>query len=146
MDQNLVRSSAHQRLHPFHLILLAFPVALFVSAVLSDIAYLRTAEIQWSNFTAWLIAGGLAVAVPLLIWAILLAVRAHAPARRRATVYVLLLAAMCVLALLNSMIHGRDAWYSVTATGLLLSVATALLALIAGWIGYSGFPRAEDGR
>ncbi|MFN3537755.1 MAG: DUF2231 domain-containing protein, partial [Brevundimonas sp.] len=40
-------------LHPLHAILLAFPIALFSFAVATDIAYLNTAEMQWSNFSAW---------------------------------------------------------------------------------------------
>lgn len=43
------------RLHPLHAILLAFPMALFSGALLSDITYLNSAEMQWSNFFAWLI-------------------------------------------------------------------------------------------
>jgi len=45
--------------NPLHAILLCFPIALFTSALISDIAYLRTAEMQWSNFSAWLIVGAL---------------------------------------------------------------------------------------
>ena len=44
---------------PLHRLLLAFPIALFTIALFTDIAYLRTAEMQWSNFSAWLIAGAL---------------------------------------------------------------------------------------
>ena len=46
-------------LHPLHGLLLAWPVALFPAALLSDITYLNSAEIQWSNFSAWLITGAL---------------------------------------------------------------------------------------
>src|SRR4051794_35836474 len=44
-------------LHPLHAFLLAGAVTLFVSALLSDIAYFNTAEIQWKNFTSWLQVG-----------------------------------------------------------------------------------------
>ena len=39
--------------------------------------------------------------------------------------------------LVNSFQHSRDAWWSVETLGLVLSVAGALLALLAGFIGYS---------
>lgn len=55
-------------LHPLHSILLAFPLALFSSALISDIAYLRTAVIQWSNFSAWLITGALVFGGFALAW------------------------------------------------------------------------------
>lgn len=46
---------SRRSVHPLHAILLAFPIALFASALLSDIIYLKSAEMQWSNFSAWLI-------------------------------------------------------------------------------------------
>ena len=51
------------RIHPLHAFLLAATVPLFLGALLSDAAYARTQEIQWTNFASWLIAGGL---VPFL--------------------------------------------------------------------------------
>ena len=44
---------------PLHRLLLAFPIGLFTFALFTDIAYLKTAEIQWTNFSAWLITGAL---------------------------------------------------------------------------------------
>ena len=38
-------------IRPLHRLLLAFPVALFTFALFTDIAYLRTAEMQWSNLS-----------------------------------------------------------------------------------------------
>ena len=46
---------------PLHWILLAFPIALFTFALFTDIAYLKTAEVQWTNFSAWLISVGVIV-------------------------------------------------------------------------------------
>ena len=45
--------------HPVHAVLLAGTVPLFLGAMLSDIAYSASYEIQWSNFASWLIVGGL---------------------------------------------------------------------------------------
>ena len=39
-------------------------------------------------------------------------------------------------------VHGKDAW-AIMPEGLWLSAVTTLLALIAAWIGYSGFPVRE---
>ena len=46
-------------LHPLHAVFLAGALPLFAGALLSDIAYARSYEIQWNNFASWLIAGGL---------------------------------------------------------------------------------------
>src|SRR3546814_16718548 len=62
-------STSRQTIHPLHALLLAFPVALFTTALLSDITYLKSAEIQWSNFSAWMITGALIFGAPVLLWA-----------------------------------------------------------------------------
>ena len=41
---------------PLHGTLLAGTVPLFLGALLSDIAYGQTYQIQWANFASWLIA------------------------------------------------------------------------------------------
>jgi uncharacterized membrane protein len=131
-------------LHPLHAILLAFPVALFTGAVITDLAYLNTAHIQWSNFSAWLIAGGLLMSGLALLWAIVSAVLARRSASgKRLLVFLLLLGAAWVINFFNALIHSRDAWASVTNLGLTLSVLAAVLALAAGWVGFSAGRRAE---
>ena len=128
-------------LHPINAILLGFPVALFASAVATDTAFLETAQMQWSDFSAWLIAGGLVLGAIVALWAVVTTVRSSQ--RGGPAVYLLLLAGMWVIGFINELLHSRDAWYSVTATGLVLSIITALLAFAAAWTGYRGFPRAE---
>jgi len=121
--------------NPIHAILLAFPIGLFTAAAVTDITYLNTAQIQWSNFSSWLLAGGLFFGGLVLLWAIIdLARWRTASGRNRRTLYVLLLAVMWVTGFIDALLHSRDAWYSVTATGLVLSIVTALLALAAGWV------------
>src|SRR5690606_14347063 len=48
----------YRAIHPIHAVFLAGIIPLFAGALLSDIAYYRTYEIQWQNFASWLIAGG----------------------------------------------------------------------------------------
>lgn len=121
-----------------HRILLAFPIALFTGAVAADIAYLNTAEMQWTNFSAWLIAGGLAVGAPVVVWAAADAVLARkAGGSPGALVYLAALVIMWTLGLFNAFQHSRDAWSSVGALGLTLSILSALSALVAGWLSYA---------
>jgi uncharacterized membrane protein len=122
-------------IHPFHAVLLAATVPLFLGGLLSDIAYTSTYQIQWSNFAAWLIAGGMIFAGLALLWALveLLLPSAH---RVRALVYFLVLLAIFVLGLVNSFTHARDAWGTMPE-GLVLSAIVAVLAVLATWIGFS---------
>ncbi len=124
-------------LHPLHALLLAFPIALFATGLAADITYLNTAEVQWSNFAAWAIAGALVFGAPVLLWAIVRSVRTRSSARRRALVYLVLTGAMWILGLINSFQHAGDAWSSVGTIGLMLSIICTALALAAGWIGFS---------
>ena len=128
-----------------HAILLAFPVALFATAVLTDLAYLNTAEIQWSNFSAWLIAAGLFGGGLTVIWAIVSVVRSGRTARQgRPVVYLLVLGAMWIVGFVNALVHSRDAWHAVTWIGMVLSITAALLAMVAAWIFHSGPPQVEQ--
>lgn len=123
---------------PIHAILLAFPIALFSTGLVTDIAYLKTTEIQWSNFSAWVIAGALVFGGVVGVWALVeLALGWRGVGRRRALIYVIVLAAMWILGLINAFQHSRDGWSSVGTTGLVLSIATTVLALAAGWLTYS---------
>ncbi len=120
-------------------LLLAFPIALFSFAVATDIAYLRTAELQWTNFSAWSITVGLvfgAVALVCSLLGVLLALRSTRRGAR--LVHAAALAAMCVFGLINAFKHSQDGWSSVGLLGLVLSIVTALAALVAGALAYSG--------
>ena len=125
--------------HPVHALLLAFPVAFFSGALLSDLAYLNSAEMQWSNFAAWMITGALIFGGAVLLWAALSLFRHRRDAgRTRAVTYFALVLIMWIAGLINAFKHSQDAWSSVGTAGALLSVVSTLAALAAGWILYSG--------
>ncbi len=120
---------------PLHAMLLAGTVPLFLGALLSDIAYYNTFQIQWSNFAAWLIAGGLLFAGLALLFALTNLIRADHKAGRP-TRYFLLLLVTWVLGLINAFEHAKDA-YAVMPSGLILSVIVAVLTLITASLGLS---------
>jgi uncharacterized membrane protein len=122
-------------LHPLHAFLLAATVPLFLGALLSDLAYSSTFEVQWSNFASWLIAGA-------LVFGGLASVGAAIDWRRvdrggRYPLYCVLLMATWVLGFINALIHARDAW-AMMPTGLILSAIVLVLACVATWLGFSG--------
>jgi uncharacterized membrane protein len=125
-------------LHPLHAILLAFPLALFSSGLASDIAYLKSALVQWTNFSAWLIAGGCFFGGLVLAWAIVAAVFPGRATRGRALAYLAAVVVMFAAGLINSFQHSHDGWSSVGSLGLTLSIVSTLAALVASVIGYSG--------
>jgi uncharacterized membrane protein len=129
-------------LHPLHAIFLAFPLPLFLGALISDYAYTSSYQVQWVNFAQWLLAGGLLIGSLAVIWAAVGVVRSEPIGKRRHVVYLVVLIAMWVLGLIDSFIHAKDAFASMPA-GLYLSAIVALLAVVAAWIGYSGFQTVE---
>ncbi|UII74126.1 hypothetical protein LVW35_13490 [Pseudomonas sp. HN11] len=118
---------------PLHAILLAGSVPLFLGALLSDIAYGQTFQIQWANFASWLIAGALAFSGLALLFALVNLLRAERKSGRPAAYFLSLFAAW-VLGLINAFQHAKDA-YAMMPAGLFLSVIVTLLALVAAWIG-----------
>ncbi|MDJ0387327.1 hypothetical protein QMO56_04295 [Roseomonas sp. E05] len=129
-------------LHPLHAILLAFPFPLFLGALLSDIAYWKSFQVQWANFSSWLIAGGLLVGAFAALWALIDLLRSGAARRKHVAIYFAVLLTTWVLGFFNALVHGKDA-FAVMPEGLYLSAVVALLALAASWMGYSGFQSRE---
>ena len=127
-------------LHPLNAILLSFPFPMFLGALVTDLAYGASFQVQWINFSSWLIAVGLLFGAFALLWALIGLLRDGAARGARSLAYVVTLAVMWVLSLVNAFVHGKDAWASMPA-GLYLSAIAALLAFIAAWMGYSGLPR-----
>src|SRR5690606_39147179 len=102
-------------LHPLHAIFLAFPLPLFLGALLSDFAYRSSYQVQWINFAAWLIAGGLLVGAFALLWALIEIIRDRTARTGRPLAYLFALFVMWVLGLVNALVHGKDAWATMPA-------------------------------
>lgn len=118
-------------IHPFHAVMLAGSLSLFLGALLADYAYWSSYQIEWSNFASWLLIGGMVFATIALLCAVIDLYRG-----RRALVYTLVLAVAWVLGFLDALHHARDAW-AVMPTGLVLSTIVAALVLVATWMGFS---------
>lgn len=129
--------------HPVHGMLAAYPLAFFTAALVSDIAYAQTAQMQWANFSIWLIAGGILMGILAAVAGIVDAVAHRGAPRRRPWPHSIGVTLMMILAIVNAFVHSRDAWTSVVPTGLILSTIVAALALATSWIGYSLQARQE---
>lgn len=129
-------------LHPLHAILLAFPLPLFLGALLGDLAYGSSFHVQWINFSSWLIAGALLVGGFALLWALIEMVRSGTARTARQIAYFVALLVMWVIGFINALVHAKDAWATMPAS-LYLSIIVTLLAFAAAWIGYSGLRAGE---
>ena len=111
--------------------LAGFPPAFFTGALLTDLAYAQTANLQWQYFSIWLltaglIAGGVAGVAALIDWS-------RAADRRRAGGRLTLGFVAWVLSFLNAMVHSRDGWEAVVPDGIILSVTVVVLLAIRSW-------------
>lgn len=118
--------------------LVPFPIVCFIGALVTDIVYWRTAEMMWSDISAWLLLIGLILGVLAAIAGLIdflsnRLIRAQTPAWPHMLGNLLVL----LLALFNTMVHSRDAWTSVVPTGIILSVLTVLILPVTGWLGWS---------
>lgn len=127
--------------HPIHGMLGAYPLVCFTAALVTDIAYANSANMQWANFSVWLIAGGVAMGVVAAIAGIVDALLTRGVRRDRSRLHAILTVATFVVAILNGFVHSRDGWTSVVPGGLILSAITAALVLVTSWLGYAAAPR-----
>ena len=122
--------------HPIHPMLVSFPITCFVGAFVTDYVYWRTAEMQWANFSVWLITAGLITGLFAAI-AGLTDFLGSREIRALGTAWVhgagngLAL----ILSLFNVFVHSRDAYTSVVPTGLILSGVVVLILIVTGWLG-----------
>jgi uncharacterized membrane protein len=133
--------------HPIHTLLAAFPLAFFTAAFLTDLTYVNTAEMQWANFSVWLITGGLIMGGFAALAGIVDFARNRRAVRRapRRWFHSVLNVAVLGLALVNAFVHSRDAWTSVMPTGIILSGIVAVLVIVSSWTGTTVAHRLSTG-
>ncbi|WP_313900786.1 DUF2231 domain-containing protein [Methylobacterium sp. J-077] len=130
------RSTASIAGHPIHPMLVPIPIVCFVGTFVTDIAYWSTANMQWANFSVWLLSVGLIASVFAGIAGAVdffgdRSIRRLKPAWIHAGGNALAL----ILAILNVFVHSRDAYTSVVPTGLILSALVVLILAVTGWNG-----------
>ena len=131
------RSTAQVAGHPIHPMLVPIPITCFVGTLVTDIAYWRTANMQWANFSSWLLTAGLIVAL-LAVIAGFIDFLGERRIRDLRAVYIHAggNAIALVLAIFNAFVHSRDGYTSVVPAGLILSALTVVILLVTGWMGW----------
>jgi uncharacterized membrane protein len=133
---NNPRSTAAIAGHPLHPLLVPFPIACFVGTMITDIVYANTANIQWVNFSSWLLAFGLVTALFAVIAGIIdFLGEPRIRSLAAAWVHGIGNGIALTLAIFNAFVHSRDGYTSVMPTGLILSVLVVLIFVVTGWLG-----------
>lgn len=121
---------------PLHAMLVPFPIACFTGALLTDIAYLNTAEIQWANFSAWLLAFGVFTGGIAAVGGMIDLFAQKAPKPVIAWAHMGGNIGLLIIALINNFVHARDGWTSVVPTGIILSAVTVAIMMVTGFLGH----------
>lgn len=117
-----------RRLNPVHLVVLVSAMPLLLGALLADLAYGRTYEVQWSNFAAWLLVGAQVFLTATLVFAVFDFVRARR-LRGDNGLYLLAIAITWLLGFINNLVHAMDAWQKMPTAAILSLVATLMIGV-----------------
>jgi uncharacterized membrane protein len=117
-------------------LLTSFSVVCFIGTLASDLVYVRSTQMMWTNFSAWLLTVGVVVGWLALIAGIIeYFAERHSPRYEPpAVAYVIGAVIALVLATINMFIHTHDAWTSVMPWGLVFSIAVVVVLLVTGWL------------
>jgi uncharacterized membrane protein len=127
MRSDISPTITRPRNHAIVRALATFPIACFTFALFTDLAYAQTVQMMWADFSAWLLAVGMAGGVVTAVAGLLV----HRRRNSFRAVWPVVIGSVFVLvvAFINNLVHSRDAWSSVMPTGLALSCVTVLLML-----------------
>jgi uncharacterized membrane protein len=121
---------------PVHAMLVPFPIVCFIGALVFDITYANTALIQWSNFSAWLLAFGEILGVIAAIFGLIDFLAAGSARPMIGWFHLIGNVAILVVEGFNNFVHARDAYTSVVPTGLTLSIIAVVLMAATGFLGW----------
>src|ERR1051325_882178 len=131
-----MRSAANINGHPIHPMLIPFPIAFFIGALVADIVALALTDATWGHMASWLDIGGVAMgllaAFPGLI-DYFATVPPNSTAKQRATKHMLL-NIMIVAIFFFANIARIPGDLRPSGTTLLLEAIGALLLVISGWL------------
>lgn len=130
------RSTAQVAGHPIHPMVIAFPIACFVLAFVSDLAFFATSNEFWATASLWLLGIGLITAAFAAVTGL---IEVFGDNRVRNLSDTRMHAASNAVALLIALYN----WYSrfehgssaVVPTGVVLSGIVVLVLVFAGWKG-----------
>jgi uncharacterized membrane protein len=110
-----------------------FPAALFVVALLTDMAYARTADPLWTTMSSWLLLAGLAAATVALLSEVI-RVLGEPGVRGLRPAWMLMLGngLAVLLSTVNFVFHVRDGYSAVVPAGPVLSAVVVAVLMLTG--------------
>jgi uncharacterized membrane protein len=144
IDSTPDRMDLRFRGEPIHPALMAFPIAYFTAALVTDMVYWQTAAVLWETFSDWLIASGLVMAG----FAAVAFVIDHLRGKRNRTLawpHAVGYPLAVLLSLVNAFVHSRDGYTAVVPTALTLSALVVAILLVTSWAARAVISRRRIG-
>ena len=134
-DEN-PKSTARFAGHPIHPMLVPFPIAFLVGALVTDLAYWQTRDAFWATASVYLIGAGIvmALAAALAGFTDFLGDR-RIRALSHAWQHMIGNLVVVLLSVFNLFIRAGDVQAGLLALGLYVSIAVNLILLFTGWRG-----------
>lgn len=130
------RSTAVIGGHPVHPMLIPFPIALLVSAFVSDLLFLYYGTGGFANASKWLLAGGIVTALAAAVFGIIDFMGDDRIRRlSHAIQHMIANVSAVVVALVNLAIRLGDESANIESLGVYLSGVTVLILIFSGWRG-----------
>ena len=130
------KSTAQIAGHPFHPMLVVFPIAFFVGTLVTDIVYSATADAFWARVSFWLLVAGLVMGA-LAALAGFTDFLGDRLIRATSTAWFHMIGNVTavVLSLISLWFRYRDGDTADYPLVLWLSVVVVLIFLVTGWLG-----------
>jgi uncharacterized membrane protein len=140
------RSTARIFGHPFHPMLVPFPIAFFAGTLAADLIYAHTHDAYWYRATLWLLGAG-------IVMALLAAVAGFIDLLGDAAIRALAIVWWHFIGNLTLVLVEAFNWYrrftlgpdAILNTGLYLSIIAFAIMLVTGWLGWEMVYRRRVG-
>jgi uncharacterized membrane protein len=125
--------------HPLHPMIIPFPIAFFVSALVTDILYLTQGRPGFAEASMWLLGAGIAMALLAALFGFIdFFGEARIRALREVWFHMIGNLAVVVLEAVNLWLRStRGMTDAIQPTGIALSVVVVALLLFNGWMGWA---------
>jgi len=140
------RSTAKIFGHPFHPMLVPFPIAFFAGTLAADLMYAGALDVFWYRATLWLLGAG-------IVMALLAAVAGFIDLLGDAAIRALTIVWWHFVGNLTLVLVEAFNWYrrftlgpdAILNTGLYLSIIAVAIMLVTGWLGWEMVYRRRVG-
>ena len=136
MPHDFPKSTASIAGHPIHPMLVPFPIAFLVSALLTELAYVKSGWAMWAYASSWLIGAGIVAALLAALFGFIdffgdRRIRGAKTAR----LHMIGNLTAVALSAVNFVVHMRDGAMAVIPLGITLSAIVTVLLVFTGWMG-----------